>query len=53
MLLTHADTDTALEFAQNIREKGEALRYLEGDKSLQITMSIGIAELTLASAGAR
>ena len=49
MLLTHADTDTALEFAQNIREKGEALRYLEGDKSLQITMSIGIAELTLAS----
>ena len=49
MLLTHADTDTALEYAQNIREKGEALRYLEGDKSLQITMSIGIAEFTRAS----
>jgi diguanylate cyclase (GGDEF)-like protein len=49
MLLTHADTDTALEYAQNIRKKGEALRYLEGDKSLQITMSIGIAEFTRAS----
>jgi len=44
MLLTHADTDTALEFAQNIRDKGKSLRYLQGDKSLQITMSIGIAE---------
>jgi diguanylate cyclase (GGDEF)-like protein len=49
MLLTHADTDTALEYAQNIRKKGEALRYLEGDKSLQITMSIGIAEFNRAS----
>jgi len=44
MLLTHADTDAALEYANGIREKGEALRYLEGDRSLQITMSIGIAE---------
>ncbi len=43
MLLTHSDTDTALEYATRIREKGEALRYLEGDRSLQITMSIGIA----------
>ena len=49
MLLTHVDTRTALEFAQKIREKGEALRYLEGDRSLQITMSIGIAEFTRAS----
>jgi EAL domain-containing protein (putative c-di-GMP-specific phosphodiesterase class I) len=32
--------------AQMIREKGQALRYLEGDKSLQITMSIGIAEFS-------
>jgi diguanylate cyclase (GGDEF)-like protein len=46
MLLTHADTDTALEYANSIRKKGEALRYLQGDKSLQITMSIGIAEFT-------
>ncbi|NIL93849.1 MAG: EAL domain-containing protein [Woeseiaceae bacterium] len=44
ILLTHADTDAALELAQTIRDKGDALRYLEGDKSLQITMSIGLAE---------
>ena len=49
LLLTHATTDTALEYAQAIREKGNALRYLEGDKSLQITMSIGIAEFSRAS----
>jgi len=46
MLLTHADTDQALDYANSIREKGDALRYLEGDRSLQITMSIGIAEFT-------
>jgi diguanylate cyclase (GGDEF)-like protein len=46
MLLTHADTDAALDYANAIREKGEALRYLEGDKSLQITISVGIAEFT-------
>jgi len=46
MLLTHADTDAALEFARAVREKGETLRYLEGDKSLQITMSVGIAEFS-------
>ena len=49
LLLTHVDTDTAMEHAQKIREKGEALRYLQGDKSLQITMSIGIAEFDRAS----
>ena len=49
MLLTHADTDTALEFAEKVREHGEQLRYLEGDRSLQITMSIGIAEFSRAS----
>ncbi len=49
MLLTHVDTDAALEYAQSIREKGTTLRYLQGDKSLQITMSIGIAEFSRAS----
>jgi len=49
MILTHADTDSALDFAQNIRAKGESLRYLEGDMSLQVTMSIGIAEFSRAS----
>ncbi len=46
LLLTHADSDDALEFANNVRKKSPALRYLEGDKSLQVTMSIGIAEFS-------
>ena len=44
ILLTHADSDMAVELAESIRKKGEALRYLEGDVSLQVTMSIGIAD---------
>jgi diguanylate cyclase (GGDEF)-like protein len=44
ILLTHANCDQAMELAQRIRDKGQALRYLEGDKSLQVTMSIGITE---------
>jgi len=46
ILLTHASADSALELAKSIRKKGEALRYLEGDKTLQITSSIGIAEFS-------
>ena len=49
MLLTHADAEQALEYANRIREKGKVLRYLEGDKSLQVTMSIGIGEFSHAS----
>jgi diguanylate cyclase (GGDEF)-like protein len=49
MLLTHADTDTALDYAHKIREQGDTLRYLQGDKSLQITMSIGVAEFNRAA----
>lgn len=48
LLLTHADSDEALEYAHSVRKKGESLRYLEGDRSLQITMSIGIAEFSRA-----
>ena len=44
ILLTHSDQQAALELAQTLRDKSQALRYLEGDKSLQITTSIGIAE---------
>ena len=44
ILMTHADSDAALEVAHAIREAGARLRYLEGDRSLQITMSPGIAE---------
>jgi len=49
ILLTHADSDAAVEYANEIREKRAELRYLEGDKSLQVTMSIGIAEFSKAS----
>ncbi len=44
VLLTHADEDQALDFARRIRARSDMLRYLKGDKSLQVTFSIGIAE---------
>jgi diguanylate cyclase (GGDEF)-like protein len=44
LLLTHADSDAALDLANEVRDKSNTLRYLEGDKSLQVTMSVGIAE---------
>ncbi len=44
LLLTHASSDEALDYANNLRGKMSSLRYLEGDKSLQVTMSAGIAE---------
>ena len=44
ILLTHASADQGLELAQQVREKAQSLRYLEGDRSLQITISIGVAE---------
>jgi diguanylate cyclase (GGDEF)-like protein len=43
LLLTHADEVAAMDQAKAIRKRGESLRYLEGDKSLQVTLSIGIA----------
>ena len=45
MLLTHASTEAALDYADSIRKDVSTLRYLEGDKSLQVTMSIGIASI--------
>jgi diguanylate cyclase (GGDEF)-like protein len=44
ILLTQASAEEGLELAHQVREKGQSLRYLEGDKSLQITISIGVAE---------
>jgi len=44
ILLTHATGPEGLELARQVREKGQSLRYLEGDKLLQITISIGVAE---------
>jgi len=49
MLLTHADSDAALAYANSVRDRASALRYLESDKSLQVTMSIGIAEFDRSS----
>lgn len=43
ILLTHADDDAAMTHAKNVRERGRALRYLKGDRSLQVTISVGIA----------
>jgi diguanylate cyclase (GGDEF)-like protein len=44
ILLTHAELDHGVEFAHEVREKGRSLRYLEGDRSLQVTISIGVSE---------
>jgi diguanylate cyclase (GGDEF)-like protein len=44
ILLTHSTENDAVQLASKIREQGSELRYLEGDKSLQVTMSIGVAE---------
>lgn len=43
ILLTDADDEDAMQHAIGVRKKAESLRYLEGDKSLQVTVSIGIA----------
>jgi diguanylate cyclase (GGDEF)-like protein len=43
ILLTHSTVDDALRLTEAIREGSRALHYLEGDKSLQVTVSIGIA----------
>ena len=45
LLLTHASSEAALTYANRVREKTTAMRYLEGDKSLQVTISVGISEL--------
>jgi len=44
ILLTHSELQGALDLTDLIRESGEKLRYLQGDKTLQVTVSIGIAE---------
>ncbi len=46
ILLTQADAEQGLALAHQVREKGQSLRYLEGDRSLQITISIGVAEFS-------
>ena len=43
ILLTHSSADDALELTSKIRNHRHELRYLQGDKSLQVTSSIGIS----------
>ena len=45
ILLTNSSIDEAIELAELVRANGEKLRYLKGDKSLQVTVSIGISSL--------
>ena len=45
IILMGCGNEEALELAAQIRKKMQSLRYLKGDKSLQVTTSIGIAEL--------
>lgn len=44
ILLTHSSSDDALDLTEVVRAGGDELRYLHGDKSLQVTVSIGIAQ---------
>jgi len=43
ILLTNSDEDTALELASRMRGSSDQLRYLQGDRSLQVTISAGVA----------
>ena len=49
MLLTHASSEAALDYANSVRDQASSLRYLDGDRSLQVTMSIGISEFDRSS----
>jgi diguanylate cyclase (GGDEF)-like protein len=51
ILLTQANAEQGLALAHQVREKGQSLRYLEGDRSLQITISIGVAEFARRTGG--
>jgi len=44
ILLTHSTLDQALALTSFVRKDSDKLRYLQGDKSLQVTVSTGIAE---------
>lgn len=45
ILLTHSALDDAISLTDVIRKQSKVLRYLQGDRSLQVTFSVGIAEL--------
>lgn len=43
ILLLHSSVERALKITDKISEDGERLRFLHGDKTLQVTVSIGIS----------
>ena len=45
VLLAHGSVDDALQLTSEIRGDSQVLRYLQGDKSLQVTISAGISAL--------
>ena len=45
ILMTNSTIDEALALTDRIRKDGHVLRYLKGDRSLQVTVSAGIASL--------
>ncbi len=45
ILLAHSSLDEALELVRVVQEGSRDLRYLENDKSLQVTVSAGVAPL--------
>ncbi len=51
ILLTNGSDDDAMKHARAIRKRSGTLRYLEGDRSLQVTISIGIARLNKDAGG--
>lgn len=53
VLMSHGTLDDAMSLTALIRDDGDRLRYLQGDKALQVTVSIGIAALESESAGER
>ena len=46
ILLTHSTIEQAMSLVETVRKSGDKLRYLHGDKSLQVTVSIGVAEFS-------
>lgn len=46
ILMTHSTVEQAVEVAEKVRNSSDELRYLQGDKSLQVTVSIGVAEFS-------
>ncbi len=53
ILLTHSSQGEALALARAVQESSRSLRYLEGDRSLQVTVSAGVAALLADNADAQ